>query len=97
MVFQGKFKAPVFVSFLQRLLKEVAGKIYLIVDGHPMHKACLANHFSPEHSGQHILSMLPPVAAIKRPGSHRSRAFYFRFRNGRTACTRRRCACTGLP
>jgi len=46
--------------------------------------------FSPAHFGQHILAMLPPVEASKRPGSFRSRAFYFRFRHGRTACTRRR-------
>lgn len=39
MVFQGKFKAPVFVDFMQRLLKQAPGKIYLIVDGHPVHKS----------------------------------------------------------
>ena len=39
MVFQGKFKAPVFVTFMQRLLKQVAGNIYLIVDGHPVHRS----------------------------------------------------------
>lgn len=39
MVFEGKFNAPVFVSFLQRLLKQVAGKVYLIVDGHPVRKS----------------------------------------------------------
>ena len=33
MVFQGKFKTPVFVAFMQGLLKQVAGNIYLIVDG----------------------------------------------------------------
>ena len=38
MVFQGKFKAPVFVTFMQRLLKQVVGNIYLIVGGHPVRK-----------------------------------------------------------
>ena len=37
MVLEGTFNAPVFVSFLQRLIKQVAGKIYLIVDRHPVH------------------------------------------------------------
>ena len=46
MVFEGKFKASVFVAFLQRLLKQVAGKIYLIVDGHPVHKSGAATHAS---------------------------------------------------
>ncbi|MEP6935566.1 MAG: IS630 family transposase [Nitrospirota bacterium] len=39
MVFQGKFNTPVFVAFMQRLLKQVAGHIYLIVDGHPVHRS----------------------------------------------------------
>lgn len=46
MVFEGKFKASVFVTFLQRLLNQVAGKIYLIVDGHPVHKSGAATHAS---------------------------------------------------
>ncbi len=39
MVFQGKFKAPVFATFLQRLLKQVVGNIYLVVGGRPVHKS----------------------------------------------------------
>jgi len=46
MVFEGKFKSPVFVTFMQRLLKQVAGKIYLIVDGHPVHKSRTATRFA---------------------------------------------------
>ena len=46
MVFEGKFKASVLVTFLQRLLKQVAGKIYLLVDGHPVHKSGAAKHSS---------------------------------------------------
>ena len=37
MVFTGKFQAAVFVQFLTRLLKQLDGRIYLIVDGHPVH------------------------------------------------------------
>ncbi|WP_370284146.1 hypothetical protein [Ramlibacter sp. WS9] len=36
MVFEGKFRAPLFVEFLRRLLRQVEGKICLIVDGHPV-------------------------------------------------------------
>lgn len=46
MVFECTFKASVFVMFMQRLLKQVAAKIYLIVDGHPMHKSGAATHSS---------------------------------------------------
>ena len=39
MVFQGKFKAPVFVKFLRQSLKQSQGRIYLIVEGHPVHRS----------------------------------------------------------
>ena len=38
MVFQGKFK-PVFIEFMKRLLRQAKGKLYLIVDGHPVHRS----------------------------------------------------------
>jgi transposase len=59
MVFQGKFKAPVFVAFLQRLLKQVTGKIYLIVDGHPVHKSRKATRFFARHSSRLRLIRMP--------------------------------------
>lgn len=59
MVFQGKFKAPVFVAFLQRLLKQIAGKIYLIVDGHPVHKSGTATRFAATHSARLQLIRMP--------------------------------------
>lgn len=59
MVFQGKFRAPVFVAFLQRLLKQIAGKIYLIVDGHPVHKSGKATRFAATHSSRLRLIRMP--------------------------------------
>ena len=41
MVFQGKFEAKGFVEFIKRLLKQTSGKLYLIVDGHPVHRSAL--------------------------------------------------------
>jgi transposase-like protein len=49
MVFQSKFKALVFVAFLQRLLKQITGKIYLIVDGHPVHRSGKVTRFAATH------------------------------------------------
>ena len=49
MVFQGQFKAPVFVEFMKRLLKQLDGRIYLIVDGHPVHKSGEARRFVDQH------------------------------------------------
>ena len=59
MVFQGKFKAPVFVAFLQRLLKQIAGTIYLIVDGHPVHRSGKATRFAATHSSRLRLIRMP--------------------------------------
>ena len=59
MVFQGKFKAPVFVEFMKRLLKQIDGRIYLIVDGHPVHKSGTATRFAANHSSRLRLIRMP--------------------------------------
>lgn len=59
MVFEGKFNASVFVAFLQRLLKQIAGKLYLIVDGHPVHKSGKATRFLATHSARLRLIRMP--------------------------------------
>lgn len=60
MVFQGKFKAPVFVEFMKRLLKQLDGRIYLIMDGHPVHKSGEARRFVDQHK--------PRLRLIRMPG-----------------------------
>ena len=59
LVFEGKFKAPVFVAFLQRLLKQIAGKISLIVDGHPVHQSGNATRVAATHSSRLRLIRMP--------------------------------------
>jgi transposase len=59
MVFQGKFKAPVFVAFMQRLLKQVDGQIMLIVDGHPVHRSGAAKRFVDQHTQRLRLIRMP--------------------------------------
>jgi transposase len=39
MVFKKKFRADVFIDFLRRLIKQNDQKVFLIVDGHPVHHA----------------------------------------------------------
>ena len=39
MVFKKRFQSEVFLDFLKRLLRQVKGKVFLIVDGHPVHRA----------------------------------------------------------
>ena len=50
MVFQGRFRAPVFVQFLTRLIKSLSRRIYLIVDGHSAHRAAIVLPFIARHA-----------------------------------------------
>ena len=38
MLFQERFTRSVFLRFLGRLLRQSGKKVYLIVDGHPVHR-----------------------------------------------------------
>src|SRR5712692_4936679 len=59
MVFQGKFQNPVFIEFMKRLLRQVKGKLYLIVDGHPVHRSVVAQRFVADHAERLRLIRLP--------------------------------------
>jgi transposase len=58
-VFHGKFDASVFIDFTERLLKQVEGRIYLIVDGHPAHRAQAVKRFVEANTQQLKLIFLP--------------------------------------
>lgn len=58
-VFHGKFDAALFVDFMQRLLKQATTKVYLIVDGHPVHRSRAAKDFVAEHADRIRLIRLP--------------------------------------
>jgi transposase len=59
MVFQGKFQNPVFIEFMKRLLRQVKGKLYLIVDGHPVHRSLAAKRFVTHNADRLRLIRLP--------------------------------------
>ena len=59
MVFQGKFQTPVFIEFMKRLLRQVEGKLYLIVDGHPVHRSLAARRFAVDNADRLRLIRLP--------------------------------------
>jgi transposase len=59
MVFTGKFVASGFVAFMRRLLKQAKGPVYLIVDGHPVHKSRLAKEFVARQGKRLRLILLP--------------------------------------
>lgn len=59
MVFQGKFQNPVFIEFMKRLLRQVKDKLYLIVDGHPVHRSVAAKRFVADNADRLRLIRLP--------------------------------------
>lgn len=58
-VFHGKFSGPLFVDFLQRLRKQCPTKLYLIVDGHPVHRSRRAKDYVATHARWIRLIQLP--------------------------------------
>ena len=59
MVFEGKFQNPVFIEFMKRMLKQVQSKIYLIVDGHPVHRSKAAKKYVADNAKRLRLIRLP--------------------------------------
>ena len=67
-VFEGRFNGPLFLDFLQRLLKQAAGrKIHLIVDGHPAHRAKLVRDWATANSHLIELHYLPSYSPELNP------------------------------
>ena len=59
MVFHGKFDGRLFVQFMRRLLQQATGKLYLVVDGHPVHRSVVARAFVAANEARLRLIRLP--------------------------------------
>ena len=59
MVIKRAFTAQVFVQFLRRLIRQSKRRVFLIVDGHPVHRSRRVAAFLAEHAGQIELFFLP--------------------------------------
>jgi transposase len=67
-LFVGSFTGPVFIDFLRRLLRDVAGrKVHLIVDGHPVHRAKLVGAWVGRHAEWIQLHFLPGYSPELNP------------------------------
>jgi transposase len=65
---EGKMNAGKFVDFLEALLDSVPGKIFLILDGHPVHKAKKVSEFVKEKAGGRLkIFFLPPYSPDLNP------------------------------
>lgn len=58
-VFQGRFTTAVCLDFLKRLLQQARGKLVVIVDGHPVHRARRVQAVVREHAARLRLVRLP--------------------------------------
>jgi transposase len=67
MVTQGRVGAKVFLEFLRRLLHDVPGVLFVIVDGHPAHKAKLVTRFAASVAPRLQLFRLPSYSPELNP------------------------------
>jgi transposase len=58
-VYEGNTNATTFIDFCKRLLHDARGPVYLIVDGHPAHRATAVKEFVASTSGRLKLFQLP--------------------------------------
>lgn len=59
MVFREGFTATVFLRFLRRLIRLVRRRVFLIVDGHPVHRARRVTAWVRAHADAIRLIFLP--------------------------------------
>lgn len=67
MLHEGTVTAGVFKTFLQRLMVGATRPVYVVVDGHPAHKAKLVKSYVDSLNGQLKLFFLPPYSPQLNP------------------------------
>lgn len=67
MVFRKRFTSPVFIAFLQRLLRHRKRKLFLILDSHPVHKAKKVQEWVQAHPQRLRLFYLPTYSPELNP------------------------------
>lgn len=65
--YTGKLDAESFVIFLRNFMKGRRTKVFLVVDGHPAHKAKIVKEYVAETQGRLELHFLPPYAPDLNP------------------------------
>lgn len=67
MCVEGKVNADVFIEFLGRLVESAGHPVYLVVDGHPTHKAAKTRKFVESAKGRLKLFFLPGYSPDLNP------------------------------
>jgi transposase len=66
-VYEGNTTAVTFIDFCKRLLHDAAGPVYLVVDGHPAHRATATKEFAASTGGRLRLIFLPGYSPELNP------------------------------
>ena len=67
MIYEGALKAPIFLNFLRRLVREAACKRFVIVDNLPVHRAHRVTAWVQDHADRIELCYLPSYAPEHNP------------------------------
>jgi transposase len=70
MVFKQRFTAKVLLDFLRRLVRHAGHKVFLIVDGHPVHKSKKVKQWLQQHAAEIELFWLPGYCPELNPDEY---------------------------
>jgi len=65
--YTGKLDTEAFVAFLRNFMQSQSGTVFLVLDGHPVHKAKAVKRLMEELKGRLELHVLPPYAPDLNP------------------------------
>lgn len=70
MIVEGTFGAKKFIEFVKRLIHGMKQKVFLIVDGHPSHRAKIVSRFLEGIKDRFQIFFLPPYSPELNPDEH---------------------------
>ncbi|HEY6422983.1 MAG TPA: IS630 family transposase, partial [Pseudonocardiaceae bacterium] len=65
--FTGKMNADVFIAYCRDLLHDDGGIVFLVIDGHPVHRSRAVKEFAASTNGNLRLFFLPPYSPELNP------------------------------
>jgi tRNA U34 5-methylaminomethyl-2-thiouridine-forming methyltransferase MnmC len=67
MIFEESFRVKIFLTFLARLIKQAKRKAFLVVDGHPVHRAKIVQAWREKHRAELEIFYLPGYSPELNP------------------------------
>src|SRR5213079_3000377 len=65
--YEGSLNGPVFIDFCRRLLHDAQGPVFLVLDGHPVHRSKAVQQFAESTDGRLRLFFLPGYSPELNP------------------------------